>query len=82
MSNNIADELRQALEDHIRKTPAQVAKEVSSTYPAITLQDAQRIRDGLTAVLTARTKPEQAQREKEYIALHRELKRKYRKSGR
>lgn len=76
---------REVLIEHIEsmkdRPPAEIAEEVRDTYPDITLEDAQRIGDGLIALLTARTLAEQKQREKEYTAIHAELKRKYRKSG-
>ena len=79
---NLGARLRELTEAEIRKSPAQVAREVEDTYPHITLEDAQRIRDGLKALITATDKADQKKRERSYIALHAELKRKYRKSGR
>ena len=74
------EELKRVLDAQLEKPPEQVAREVSDTYPHITLEDAQRITDGLGAVLTAR--PEDLKKmEREYIDLHKELRKKYRKSG-
>lgn len=76
----LTETLRRAVNEQLQKPAEQVAREVSDTYPHITLEDAQRITDGLGALLTASPK-ELRKREREYIELHKELKRKYKKSG-
>ena len=61
--------------------PETIADNVKDTYPDITTEDAQRIKDGLLAFMDSRTQREHSQREREYKALHAELRKKYRKSG-
>ena len=81
MSKNIHDTARAMLEAY-RVAPLEgIREDVSDTYPHITIEDTGRIREGLLAVLDSKTASEQREREREYIALHAELKRKYRKSG-
>lgn len=76
--SEIAREMIEGMKD---RPPEETAREVRDTYPDITLEDAKRINDGLHALLTARTQADQDRLEKEYKALHAELKKKYRKSG-
>ena len=64
-----------------KRPPEAIAEDVKDTYPDISLEDAQRIRDGLLAVLTAGTRAELNERGREYKALHTELKKRYGKSG-
>lgn len=61
--------------------PDAIADDVRDTYPAITLEDAQRIKDGLLAIFDSKTRAEQDRRGREYKALHAELRKKYGKSG-
>jgi uncharacterized protein with HEPN domain len=61
--------------------PENIAEEVRETYPDITLEDAARLRDGLTAITKARTPADRYRIQREYKALHAELRSKYRKSG-
>ena len=61
--------------------PEAIADSVKDTYPAITLEDAQRIRDSFLALVDSKTQEEHSRREREYKALHAELREKYRKSG-
>lgn len=58
-----------------------IADQVRDKYPDITLEDATRIREGLTAVITATNEEEVKRLKAEYIALHKELGKRYRKSG-
>lgn len=58
-----------------------IADQVRDRYPDITLEDAIRIRDVLTAVITATDMEEVKRLKAEYIALHKELRKRYRKSG-
>lgn len=64
----------------VDRSAENIARDVNDTYPNITTEDATRIRDGLTALLTA--EPGEVDRLKEeYKALHAELRKRYRKSG-
>ena len=81
MSNMLGDKLREMLEEY-RLAPAEgTQEELQSTYRGITLEDAQRVKDGLTALLDATTQEEQKKQEKQYKALHAELRKKYKKKS-
>lgn len=81
MSNMLGDKLREMLEEY-RLAPAEgTQEELQSIYPNITLEDAQRVKDGLTALLDARTTEDHKKQEKQYKALHTELGKKYKKKS-
>lgn len=81
MSNSFRDSMLAILEEYRKAPPEGTQRELEDTYPAITLEDAKRVKAGMLALLDAKDRAEQRQREREYKALHAELKRKYRKSG-
>ena len=81
MSKTLRESLIEAIEDYRSTPPKIIQKELEETYPAITLEDAKRVQGGLLSLLDAGGKEELHQREREYKALHTELKKKYRKSG-
>ena len=81
MSKSLRDSAIAMLEAY-RKAPATGTQaELQDTYTGITLEEAQKVKAGLLAVLDAKTEREQAQKLKEYNALHKELRGKYKKSG-
>lgn len=51
-----------SLEAMRNSPPDAIADDVRNTYPAITLEDAQRIKDGLLAILSSKKKAEQDRR--------------------
>lgn len=79
---SIREVLARALKALLEQSAESLARDVSDKYPGITPQDAVRIREGLTALLTVESEEEKAQLEAEYKALHAELRKRYRKSGR
>lgn len=81
MAKTLRDYILDALERERQKTPSQLQEDLADKYSGITPEDAVAIRDGLLAVMDARTAEEQRQRELEYRELHARLGKKYRKSG-
>ena len=81
MGNSFRETARAVIEKTKQSQPEDIAEVVSDTYPDITIEDATRIRDGLTAVMRAGTPAELDRLKREYKALHTELRKKYRKSG-
>lgn len=79
--NSLRDTARAMVEGMKNSPPEAIADDVRDTYPDITLEDATRIRDGLTAIFTASTRAELDRLGREYKALHAELRKKYGKSG-
>ena len=77
--NTFREAVRTALESTGSSSPEDIAETVKDTYPDITLEDATRIRDGLGAIVTAKTQEEARRRRSEYKALHDELRKKYKK---
>lgn len=61
--------------------PENIAEEARETYPDITLEDAVRLRDGLASIVNAKTPADINRLQREYKALHAELRSKYKKSG-
>lgn len=82
MGNKLGESLKEMLEEY-KLAPAEgTQEELQDTYPNITIEDAQRVKDGLTALLESHTAEEQRKLQREYRALHSELRKKYkRKSG-
>ena len=81
MAKTLRDYILEALERERQKTPSQLQADLADKYNGITPEDAVAVRDGLLAVMDAKTRGEQRQRELEYRELHAELGKKYRKSG-
>lgn len=82
MSKSFREGLIAMLEEYRQAPPEGTQEELQDTYKGITLEDAKRVKEGLTALLDSKTREEQRQREREYKALHAELRKKYkRKSG-
>lgn len=81
MSKTLRDRLIERLEAYRIEPPEQTQEELRDTYPDISLEDAERVKTGLLSLLDAKDRREQSQREREYKALHAELKRKYKKGG-
>lgn len=82
MSKSFREGLIAMLEEYRQAPPDGTQEELQDTYKGITLEDAKRVKEGLTALLDSKTRKEQRQREREYKALHAELRKKYkRKSG-
>lgn len=82
MSKSFRGGLIAMLEEYRQTPPEGTQAELQDTYSGITLEDAKRVKEGLTALLDSQTREEQRQREREYKALHAELRKKYkRKSG-
>ena len=77
----LGDMVREMLEKEREAPPEKIQRELNGRYPHISLEDAERVRDGLTGSLLAPTKEEQNKRIKDYKALHRELKMKYGQRG-
>lgn len=82
MSKSFREGLIAMLEEYRQAPPESTQEELQDTYSGITLEDAKRVKEGLTALLDSHTREEQRLREREYKALHAELRKKYkRKSG-
>ena len=81
MSKSLKESAITMLEAYRRAPATGTHEELQDTYRGITLEDAQRVKDGLIATLDAKTQTEQRQKLREYKALHNELKKKYKKSG-
>ena len=79
--NSFSNSTRAAIDRMVNSPPEAIAETVRDVYPAITIEDATRIRDGLGAIMTAGTKEEANRLKADYKALHKELKIKYRGSG-
>ena len=77
MSSDLREALQKELEIEKARPAEEVADSVRDTYPDISLEDAQRIKDGLIAIMTARTRADLRRHGRAYKALHAELKRKY-----
>lgn len=81
MSKSFREHAIAMLEAYRNAPPEQTQEELRDTYPDISLEDAERVKAGLLSLLDAKDRREQSQREREYKALHAELKRKYKKGG-
>lgn len=81
MSTSFRDIFLEVLEEYRIAPPEGTREELSDTYPAITLEDAERVKAGLVAIMDAKDSKEQNRRIRDYKALHAELKRKYKKGG-
>ena len=81
MSKTLRELLIERLEEYREAPIEETRQELSNKYPDITLEDAKRIKDGLLSTLDAPSKAEQDQRQREYKALHDEMKRKYKKKS-
>ena len=67
----------------LKEAPSEYTQEeLRETYPAITLEDAKRVKQSLLDLLEAKTEAERVKAEKAYKAVHAELRKKYKKSGR
>lgn len=82
MSKGFKDSALAVLNAYREIAPERIKEDLEDTYPDITLQDALRIKTGMLDLFNCKTKEEQRQRERDYKALHAEMKRKYKtKSG-
>lgn len=81
MSKSFREGLIAMLEEYRQAPPEGTQAELQDTYSGITLEDAKRVKEGLTALLDSQTREEQRQREREYKALHAELRKKHRRKN-
>lgn len=79
--DSFRDRARAGLQQIGNAPPDGIRDILREEYPDITLEEAGRVRDSMVAMLTAKTQEEKEGLEKEYTALHAELKKKYKKSG-
>ena len=77
MSKTFRESAIAMLEAYREAPPEGTQEELQDTYKGITLEDAKRVKDGLLALLDSKTREEQRQRQREYTALHAELRKKY-----
>lgn len=61
--------------------PENITAILREEYPQATVEDAERVRKNLVALFNAKTKEEQKKLGKEQKAIHEELEKKYKKSG-
>lgn len=65
MSKSFREGLIAMLEEYRQAPPEGTQEELKDTYKGITLEDAKRVKEGLTALLDSKTRKEQRQRERE-----------------
>ena len=61
--------------------PENIVAILREEYPQATLEEAERVRQNIVALFKASTKEDQDRLEKEHRAIHAELEKKYKKSG-